>query len=310
MAHESPLARVARLSAANLGVFRGHDAVEHGLSRKQLSVLKDAGVITRVHPDTYRIESVAQSNEQHLRAALAWAGDQAAAAGRSAGEVYRLEGVRASKPEIVAPRKSRSRAPSILLHHSDQRSALMIRGERGIPITGIEPTLLWLAHSLDAEDLEIACEDARRRHLTSIPALNAYLNRWARRGRPGVAAMRRLLAELDPNWPARSVLEVKTRRLLMAHGMTNFAREFPLDWKGRTYSFDFAFLDEHVILEVNGRKWHDDPNDYERDNEKWSVPGRHGFRIVFATWAKVVEKPTALLEELEATLTRPDAGAS
>jgi hypothetical protein len=57
-----------------------------------------------------------------------------------------------------------------------------------------------------------------------------------------------------------------------------------------------------TILETNGRRWHDDATDYERDNEKWSVPGRHGYRIVFATWDKVTRTPTVLLDELVATL--------
>jgi very-short-patch-repair endonuclease len=65
---------------------------------------------------------------------------------------------------------------------------------------------------------------------------------------------------------------------------------------------DFAFERRRTILETNGRRWHDDPNDYEHDNEKWSVPGRHGYRIVFATWEKVAHAPASLLSELGATL--------
>jgi hypothetical protein len=57
-----------------------------------------------------------------------------------------------------------------------------------------------------------------------------------------------------------------------------------------------------VILETNGRRWHDDANDYERDNDKWSVPGRCGFRIVFATWDKVINRPDELLRDLADTL--------
>ena len=79
-------------------------------------------------------------------------------------------------------------------------------------------------------------------------------------------------------------------------------REHPLAWNGRRYAFDFAFLGRRTILETNGRRWHDDATDYEHDNEKWSVPGRHGFKLVLATWDKVTEKPEALLEELRATL--------
>ncbi len=98
------------------------------------------------------------------------------------------------------------------------------------------------------------------------------------------------------------MLEVKTRRLLVTHGLGGFVREFPLEWNRRTYRFDFAFVARRTILETNGRRWHDDPNDYERDNEKWSIPGRHGFRIVFATWDKVTRRPAELVAELTATL--------
>jgi very-short-patch-repair endonuclease len=135
-----------------------------------------------------------------------------------------------------------------------------------------------------------------------VPALRAYLERFGRRGRPGVTTLRSLLAELDPHTPARSSLEVRTRRLLVAHGLSGFVREFPLGWNGRTYRYDFAFVPERVILETNGRRWHDEPSDYEHDHEKWSVPARHGFRVVFATWAKVTHTPAALVEELALTL--------
>ena len=46
--------------------------------------------------------------------------------------------------------------------------------------------------------------------------------------------------ELDPEHPARSTLEVRTRRLLLVHGLHDFVREFPLQWNGRTYRYDFA----------------------------------------------------------------------
>jgi very-short-patch-repair endonuclease len=85
-------------------------------------------------------------------------------------------------------------------------------------------------------------------------------------------------------------------------GVTGFAREFPLAWNGRKYRFDFCFEQQRLILETNGRRWHDDATNYEHDNDKWSVPGRHGFRIVFATPQKVTRNADTLLQELEATL--------
>jgi hypothetical protein len=175
----------------------------------------------------------------------------------------------------------------------------MLRRQRGLLVTGVEATLVVLATTLENEAFEIACEDARRRHLTSVPALRAYSDRAPRR--PGVGLLRELLSQLDPLQPARSTLEVKTRRLLHANGYSGFVREFPLEWEGTTYLF-VCFERQRTILEVNGRRWHDDPSDYEHDNEKWRVPGRYGFRIVFATWRKVTRNPASLLQELDATL--------
>ncbi len=301
MPKEPVVATLSKLSASSHGVFRAEGATALGVKPNQLARLAEQGVIERVHPSTYRMTAVTLSGTQRLHAALLWAGDLAAAAGRSAGELYRLEGVRAREPEIVLPYRRRGRMTGMTVYHGDPR-ALMARTVAGFRTTGVECTLVRLAHELDEEAFEIACEDARRRRLTSVPALRAYLDRFGQRGRPGVAPMRSVLAALDPVHPARSTLEVKTRRLLVAHGITDFVREFPLEWNGRTYRYDFVFPEQHVILETNGRRWHDDAADYEHDNEKWSVPGRHGYRMVFATWTKVTQAPERLLRELASTL--------
>jgi hypothetical protein len=248
MVNESPLGRLS-----GLGTFRGATAIDLGITRKQLMTLRAKGLIEREFPDTYRMAAIPRSNEQRLRAALLWAGDGAAAAGRSAGELYGLEGVRADSPEIVVFRTSRKRSDGIVVHRCADRAALLVRRHRGIPVTGPEPTLLALAGVLDSEPFEIACEDARR-------------------------------------------------HLLVSNGITDFAREFPLEWNGRTYLFDFCFERQRTILETNGRRWHDDAADYEHDNEKWSVPGRHDYRLVLATWSKVNDRPRRLLDELAVTL--------
>lgn len=178
----------------------------------------------------------------------------------------------------------------------------MVRRHRGLPVTGIEATLVALAAELDSQELEIATEDARRRGLTSVPAMRAYLERFGRSGRPGLVALRRLLDVVDPVQPARSQLEVLTRQVLCDHGLGGFVREHPLVDSGREYFYDFAFLAAGVILEVNGRRYHDDPTDYEHDHQKWSVPARHGFRLVFATWDKVTRHPDSLIAEIQQAL--------
>ncbi len=291
MTYKDAVAALAALGDGSAGVFRAADATAAGVSRKQLAALCQAGVIARVFPGIYRITAVAETNEQLLRAALLWAGDDAAAAGRSAAELYGFEGVTASRPEIVVPPERRARSATVVVHHAHHRGALMTRTVRGVRVTGVEPTLVALAHSLEPEAFEIACEDARRRGLTSVAAIGSYLERWGRRGRPGVAATRALMAELDPVNASRSALEVKTRRLLVANDLGDFTREFPLDWNGRTYRYDFAFERPRVILEVNGRRWRRSVHRTRRD------AGETGLRRIRASASTetgdehVVEEP-------------------
>ncbi len=167
MSHQSAIAALAGLGTGTLGVFRGSAAGGLGVSRNQLSALCRAGVLIREFPDTYRMTAVPTSHEQRLHAALLWAGPGAAGAGRSAAVVYGLEGVRAQMPEIIVSRNHRLRTAGVIVHRSDDRPLLMVRRQRGLLVTGIEPTLVALAATLESEAFEIACEDARRRRLTS-----------------------------------------------------------------------------------------------------------------------------------------------
>jgi hypothetical protein len=109
-----------------------------------------------------------------------------------------------------------------------------------------------LAAMLREEAFEIASEDARRRSLTSIPSLRAHVARHG--GRAGTARLRASVDELDPMHAVRSTLEVKTRRLLVSHGIHSFVRESPLTWSNRRYLFDFGFERERTIVETNGRR--------------------------------------------------------
>jgi hypothetical protein len=111
LSSERALAVLSSLSASSLGVFRGSDALTREVSRKQIWALARAGVVERLLPDTYRLTAVACSNEQSLRAALLWAGPDAAAAGRSAAEVYGLEGVASGETRTRRPDRVRPSTP-------------------------------------------------------------------------------------------------------------------------------------------------------------------------------------------------------
>ncbi|HEY1738213.1 MAG TPA: type IV toxin-antitoxin system AbiEi family antitoxin domain-containing protein [Acidimicrobiia bacterium] len=150
---------LAGLSSTTSGVFRGAAAVAAGVSRRQLVDLCTEGAIERVLPDTYRLTAVPRSRRQRLDAALIWAGEASVAEGRSAGGVYGLEAVRAERPEVSVPRNVMRRHASVSVSRTDRRDALMIRRFDGVRVTGVEATIVRLAHLLTDEALEIACRN-------------------------------------------------------------------------------------------------------------------------------------------------------
>ena len=73
------------------------------------------------------------------------------------------------------------------------------RQRAGIPLTDPSRTLLDLARFIGDRRLLQAVESARRLHLTSWPELIATLAKHARRGRPGIRRLRRVIAGERPS---------------------------------------------------------------------------------------------------------------
>ena len=160
-------------------------------------------------------------------------------------------------------------------------------------MTGVEPTLVALARGARAGGVRdrVRGRAAAAAHVGAVARVRTSTQLAARSTRRRRAARVSSTSSI-PCIAARSTLEVKTRRLLVAHGFTDFVREFPLAWSGRTLPLRLRVRTAAArSSRPTAAAGTTTPRDYEHDNEKWSVPGRHGYRIVFATWDKVTRDP-------------------
>jgi very-short-patch-repair endonuclease len=200
------------------------------------------------------------------------------------------------------PLSIKKRCAEVIVHQT--RSPLtQRRTRRGVPTTTPERTLIDLAGSLTPEQLEIAFETARRdRHVTTASVERA-LARIGARGRRGSEPMQQLLATLAPEPPCESALEVLTARMLRASGLPRPERQVSVTAFDADYRLDFAWPDEQVALECDGRKWHEIEADFERDRQRWSaITAATGYRIVWATWQRVSASPDHIVAELRRLL--------
>jgi very-short-patch-repair endonuclease len=132
------------------------------------------------------------------------------------------------------------------------------------------------------------------------PGLAAELQRIGRRGRPGVAPLRRLLCDRGlVGAPHPSVLESKLLRLFRANRLPTPAVELVTGLDGE-YRLDTAYVDLLLAIEVDGYAWHFTPEHHRRDLARRNRLQAEGWRILVYTWRDVVGDGARVAAEIAA----------
>jgi very-short-patch-repair endonuclease len=274
----------------------------HGLevSSRRAHLWVKAGRLDLVLPGVFRIAGAPESREQSFAAAVLWAGASAALSHRAAGELWGFDIGRAARPEVTVPWTVSRETPGVVVHRT--RAAIPRGTRKGITVTTPERTVIDLARSLTAEQLEIAFESARHERLVTVAFVERALERVGSRGRRGSDALRALLRALTDEPAAESALEALVARVLRASDLPKPQRQVDVAAFDRRYRLDFAWPEQLVALECDGQKWH---GDFERDRKRWSaISAATGYRIVWATWKRVHDEPERLVDELRLLLCR------
>jgi very-short-patch-repair endonuclease len=292
MRKEQTLAAIARGQA---GVFSRRQAIEAGFTRHEFARRLTEGTWRALLPRVYCLAASPPADNQQLWAACLWAGAGAVVSHRSAGAVWNFDGVIPRKPEFWVPYKCTKRRPDVITRRSDSVPPLDGRYVRGLRVTSPERTLLDLASVLDELALEIAFESARRERLVTIESVQRCLERSGGHGRRGTASLRTLLRQVR-DAPSESPLEVKMARLLRRSKLPRPVQQFEVG----SYRLDFAWPDELVALECDGRLRHSEDSDFQHDRTKLTDLASDGWRVLIATRADVND---ALVAKLERALT-------
>ncbi len=179
-------------------IFRGQhglitrpQALAAGLSPDQIKRRLRSGSWVREHPSVYRHAAVVPSWESRLLAATMTTGG--IASHRSAAVLWGLGFYRQPLPEIEIPQPRRRTIPGAHLHRTTQWGLRDETVIRGIPVTGINRTLLDCGAVVTVRRLERLVESAIRQRLTTWPELTQTLSRHSRKGRDGCGKLRTLL---------------------------------------------------------------------------------------------------------------------
>lgn len=266
----------------------------------------ETGRWERLSSGIYRLAGVPSSWRQTMFAeTLGW-GKEAVASYRSAACLWVLPGCSGEVVELTIPTQRRRRSSRAIIHRVRSFPAADRSVVDAIPVTTPARTIIDIAAVVSAETVEEALDDALRRRLVSLPRLRWRIDELAGRGRPGIGAIRRLVAarESAADVP-QSVFETRLARLLNRLGPARAVRQHAVRDGGRVVAVvDFAYPEAKVAVEADGYRWHSSRARWEHDLARRNALSKLGWSVVHVTWEQLRKTPTDVLDDVRARLGR------
>lgn len=223
------------------------------------------------------------------------AGPGAVVSHQSAGRLRQLSGIPATISLTVERNHRHVRAGNggVRWHRLDDLSDHDVVIEQGMRVTTVTRTIVDLAAVVSRQQLLHATEDAVVRRLTNIAKVGAILERVRRKGKPGVLKMCSVLDELGDGQPiSPSALDRALSHVIDFSGLPAPVKEHPLPSVQCLTGFvDRCFPTALLIVEADGRKWHERRHNMARDRERDVEAARMGYQTVRFVWEHLVSDP-------------------
>ncbi|WP_343074376.1 type IV toxin-antitoxin system AbiEi family antitoxin domain-containing protein [Phytoactinopolyspora limicola] len=291
---ESPVDGIDELLAGQRGVIERRQAMDLGLSTRQIDRLVTSGRWRRVHRGVYATFTGPLSDEATLWAAILRAGRGAVASHQTAAF---LDGVCDDPDDVIhvtvpAGRHIRGRIDGVRVHYA-HRLARTRHPTRIPPRTRVEETVLDLVDvALLPREVETWVMRACQRRRTTAERLAAALGLRAKiRWRPMLESM---LADVDQG--AESPLELRhLRRVERAHGLPAGRRQQRV--AGRRVIWVDVDHDEYMLrIELDGRLGHVEDGQF-RDRRRDNVATVDGVATLRYGHADVFGDPCGVAAE-------------
>ena len=190
---------------------------------------------------------------------------------------------------------------------------------READIGELAPRLPATSPARTVVDLAGEHSSRRLRHLAQVQVgagrptaveLHACFEALRRRGVPGVKLLDRLLNELFAVAPiGLSELEKRVMMALQAADVRGFEPQFKPPWyDGRRGIVDFANHALRIVLEADGRCWHDTTQATEDDHRRDRLAASHGWVTIRVGWSEIVDRPNSTMDDIAAVVEQRRTG--
>ncbi|MEY2434383.1 MAG: hypothetical protein QOC92_4108 [Acidimicrobiaceae bacterium] len=292
------------LARRQQGSFAGWQLDEHDVPSALRTRRLGSGVWRRALPGVYVLPSAPSTFQQRLWIGWLAVGPLATVSFESAAQVRCIPNVLRNRLTFTVAHSGYQRIPGVTIHQLSDVLPGHVTSIDGLPVTTVPRTVVDLAAVVTSKRLLHIVEDTKHAGLASYVEIGECLASVARRGKPGVRALTRVLdtfqgGKATPNSRLERDLLEAIRRGRLPLPIAQFP--FP----GRQFvkgCVDFAYVDAKLVVEADGRRWHTRIQDIARDHERDGDAAEAGWLTLRLLYEHIVGDPEGTARRVRAVL--------
>ena len=291
---------IATKAASQFGVFSRAQAIDGGATPRLISSRLTSGRWVLEAPDVYGLPGHPDSWKRRLWIAFLTAGPTTIVGFEAAGRIHDLHPIAEGWVTLIVDRRVRYHPPGSIWHRLDDVEEDHVQVVDGFRITTPERTIVDLAGVQRLSRLSEVVEDTIVKRIVTVASVGSVLGRIRRRGKPGVHKLSDVLDLLGPGEGIpRSKLERLLDEVIELSGLPKPTHEHPLPSVQCLTGFvDRYFPEAHLIVEADGRKWHERRRNMARDAERDIEAARCGALTSRLMWEHLTTDPHAIARAL------------
>ncbi len=305
-------------TAKQAGTVHRRQLLELGYTRKMIRRELTTCALQEIGADVFVLGGVEHDWRQRAWSALLEAGPGTVLSHRIAASLHDIGGFTTDRIDVLE-RENKDHSGTLgTRHRTSWLPPDHLTRINGLPCTTLARTVFDLAglssvrrlrsgRSYVAESrVARAVDDAIVKRGLSTGDLADVVATLGRRGRPGTALMRRLIAERGEGYVAtESELEDLLRAVLERYGLAQPERQRVLGGEVAVGRVDFVYLDARLVIEADSRRHHTALLDADRDRWRDLELLAAGFRVIRVTWQQLVQDPERFVDALSRALSAP-----
>jgi len=304
---------VAELGARQGGAVERGQLIAGGVTRAEIEWALQSGRLLPRAPGVMAVAGAPVTRWHRLWVAHLASGPRSVIGLESAGDHWGFDALRRTGPTALVPHASSPTDPGLSVRRTRRLEPIDIRVVDGLPFTTPARTVVDLAAEYGPARLGRVLDSAHFSGSARYEEVGGVLLRIGGRGRRGSGRLARLLDERCGDPLAESVLEQLLADLLRRAGLElgrDAVRQHPLPTLGQvTGTVDLYLPGPKVIVEADGRRWHERQQAMKRDRDRDFAAAQVGVLTVRLLHEHLTSDPVGSASGLRRVLaTRPPGG--